>query len=265
MDSAPKPERNEKTKPIWDFMFHSLIILLVAIFIATLFTAWMPGYSPTFPRSNIRVENIPQDIPTRAISSTSQVEKTATPAATRIGVVAGHWGNDSGAVCADGLTEVEINLQTASLVQKLLKEKGYQVDLLEEFDSELMDYQAKALVSIHADSCDYINNNATGFKVAASMANTNPEQSALLTACLRNRYAQATGLPVHSLSVTIDMTSYHAFGEIGEDTAAAIIEIGFMNLDRELLTNQNDSVAQGIVNGIMCYLNNEDVAAPLVP
>jgi N-acetylmuramoyl-L-alanine amidase len=137
----------------------------------------------------------------------------------------------------------------------------YQVDLLEEFDPRLDQYKATALISIHADSCVYYNDQATGYKVAASLANPHPERSARLTACLRSRYGTATGLPVHSMSVTPDMTSYHAFGEIDENTTAAIIEIGFLNLDREYLTNNTDQVTEGIVKGILCYLNNESVSS----
>jgi N-acetylmuramoyl-L-alanine amidase len=259
METTGTSEEKIKPKRSWEIVYQLFFILLVGFTIATLYTAWTPGYSPTIIIPPKQSMSLPETLPTRQIHETTKAENTATPSQPRIGIVAGHWRNDSGAVCSDGLTEVEINLQTASLVQKLLKEKGYQVDLLEEFDPDLIDYNADALVSIHADSCEYINNNATGFKVAASMANINPERSALLTACLRSRYGEVTGLPVHSLSVTPDMTSYHAFGEIGENTAAAIIEIGFLNLDRELLTNQNDLVALGIVNGILCYLNNEEI------
>jgi N-acetylmuramoyl-L-alanine amidase len=157
---------------------------------------------------------------------------------------------------------VDINLDVASRVQKRLAELGYQVDLLEEFDSRLSGYKSVALVSIHADSCEYYNELATGFKVAASMANPHPEKSARLTSCLRHRYNQATGMAVHSQSVTPDMTSYHAFGEIDENTTAAIIEIGFLNLDREYLVNHTDEIATGIVNGILCYLNEEDIKTP---
>ena len=177
----------------------------------------------------------------------------------QVGIVAGHWKNDSGAVCADGLKEVDINLNIATLVQKILVDQGYQVDLLQEFDPRLDGYQAAALVSIHNDSCDFINNEATGFKVAAAFASKNPERTAQLISCMRARYAASTGLPLHSTSVTQDMTSYHAFGEISENTPAAIIETGFMNLDRTLLTQQPEKVAQGVAAGILCYLQNESL------
>jgi N-acetylmuramoyl-L-alanine amidase len=55
------------------------------------------------------------------------------------------------------------------------------------------------------------------------------------------------------------MTSYHAFDEINADTTAVIIEVGFLNLDRQILTQHQDLVAKGISDGILCYVRNEDV------
>jgi N-acetylmuramoyl-L-alanine amidase len=182
-----------------------------------------------------------------------------------IGIVAGHWKNDSGAVCPDGLTEADLNLTVATLVQKALVEQGYQVDLLAEFDQRLTGYQADALVSIHADSCLFVNTEATGYKVASAMATRHPDRAARLTACLRARYGQATNLRVHSTSVTPDMTSYHAFDEIDENTPAAIIETGFLNLDGPYLVANREQVAQGIIDGILCYLKNESITQPTAP
>ena len=114
----------------------------------------------------------------------------------------------------DGLTEESVNLKIAELVRQNLNEAGYDVDLLQEIDPRLNGYQALALVSIHNDSCDYINDQATGFKVAAAVSTIYPEKATRLTACLTQRYQAATGLPFHYNSVTPDMTDYHAFREI---------------------------------------------------
>jgi N-acetylmuramoyl-L-alanine amidase len=63
----------------------------------------------------------------------------------------------------------------------------------------------------------------------------------------------------HATSVTPDMTSYHAFDEISEETTAAIIETGFLNLDRQMLTKDRDKVVKGITDGILCFVRNEDI------
>ena len=237
-------------------MFRPLLIIIgVGFMIATLFTAFPePGVLP----------NSLSDGNSGALQAASDVSGSTTPTTRptpRIGLVAGHSGNDSGAVCPDalgGIREVDINLNIAALVRQNLIDLGYEVDLLAEFDSRLNGYQATALISIHADSCAYIEG-ATGFKVAAAKSTLYPEQAARLTNCLQTRYAQITNLTLHPGSVTVDMTDYHAFSEIYSLTPAAIIEVGFMNLDRQILTQQPDLLAEGVTSGILCYIRNEDV------
>lgn len=235
-----------------------LYIVIVGTIVATLFTAATPPgmFSGGF------AEKLMVALNTETTPTVTWPTPTPRPRP-RIGIVVGHWGdeNDPGAVCPDGLTELSINQDVATLVQQNLINEGFDVDLLKEFDPSLSGYQALALISIHADSCNYINDQATGFKVAASMNSYRPDKTARLTACLRNRYAITTHLKVHN-STTPDMSSYHAFEEIDENTPAVIIETGFMNLDRQILTQQTDLISTGITNGILCYIYNEDISNP---
>lgn len=245
--------------------FYNLqIVILTGIVIATLFTGWTePGLLPSnlaerFNSALQPLEPAPEgDYPT----------PTARPLP-HIGIVAGHSGNDPGAVCPDelgGIREVDVNLDIAERVRSSLVQEGYEVDLLTEFDPLLRNYRALVLVSIHADSCQYVNDQATGFKVAAAMSTAYPERALRLTNCLRTRYADATGLGFHAGSVTNDMTNYHSFEEINNDTPAAIIEVGFLNLDRDFLTQKPDLAGQGISNGVLCYLRNEDIPTQSAP
>ena len=80
-----------------------------------------------------------------------------------------------------------------------------------------------------------------------------------------DRYHTATGLSFHTNSITPDMTSYHAFSEIDPNTVAAIIEAGFLNLDQEILTQHTDQVADGVVSGILCFVNNENIEPTSAP
>lgn len=180
---------------------------------------------------------------------------TPTPHVPRIGIVAGHSGNDSGAVCPDGLQEADINMDVARRVIGLLTARGWQLDLLEEFDVRLNGYQADALLSIHADSCNVPGK--TGFKVTRAEASYLPESGDRLVECLSRRYEARTGLPFDPYTITYDMTRYHAFYEIDRTTPAAIIEAGFMLDDREILTEHSDLVAQGIADGLICFIENE--------
>jgi len=240
------------------------VILGVAFLMATLFAAWTPR--------GLFSGNLSEKL---AMMLTAQPDANPTLSGgdyprLRIGIVSGHWGYDSGAVCLDGngevtLTEVDLNLQIATLVQQKLTQSGFQVDLLQEFDPRLDGYNAVALVSIHNDSCAYIDENATGFKISAAMDTRDLNRAARLTGCLRDRYERVTGLHFHSGSITSDMREYHAFNEISDTTIAAIIEAGFMNLDREILTQHPDIIAEGIAQGIECFVNNESIESTPVP
>ncbi|MCZ2128302.1 MAG: N-acetylmuramoyl-L-alanine amidase [Anaerolineales bacterium] len=259
MESTDKPASAapRKRKPRGINPFFST--LGAAVLIATLFTAWTPNsFFANNLREQLRALLTPQAAVAQNAGSTAQPQ-------VRIGIVAGHMGNDSGAVCYDAssgqadLTEADVNLSIATLVRRSLVERGYQVDLLNEFDTRLNGYRAAALVSIHNDSCDYINDEATGFKVAASLETRDVNRAKRLIACITDRYKSATGLLYHANSITPDMTQYHAFSEIDPNTITAIIETGFLNLDRDLLTRRADLVAEGVTQGILCFINNESV------
>lgn len=255
-DNLPEPELTRR-RPGKGVFYYLQTTIVVAFVLATLFTAFTP--STLLPESLIA--DISRTFSGKLPNTTAEaVYASPTPRPRpRIGIVSGHWGNDSGAVCPNGTTEAEVNQDVATRVKEALIGQGYTVDLLKEFDPRLTDYTAMVLVSIHADSCTYINDQATGFKVAAAMSTMYPEKAARLTTCLRTRYASVTGLPFHPGSVTSDMTSYHAFSEINNETTAAIIETGFLNLDYEILTKHPDLIASGITQGILCFVRNEDI------
>ncbi len=229
-------------------------VFSVAILLATLFV----GFSPKMFSGNLDSLISGLLVPHTEGGPSSP---TKIRSAVRIGIVSGHWGNgeDPGAVCPDGTNEHDVNLKIASLVRQKLEAYGYNIDLLQEFDSRLEGYNAAVLLSIHADTCDVIDDQATGFKVAASTYSRDRNLADRLTACLDDRYIAATGLQLRPGSVTLDMTNYHAFSVIDPATTAAIIETGFLNLDRDILVNHPDTIADGVVAGIQCFVNNESV------
>lgn len=237
---------------------------LVAVLLATIFVAWTPtNFSTSSFSDRLALLLTPQPVAVNPGPGPAQQ-------ALRIGIVSGHRGNDSGAVCTDStgkvtLTEADVNFKVASLVQKKLVDRGFQVDLLNEFDTRLNGYRAVAIVSIHNDSCQYINDEATGFKVAAALNTRDANRAGRLLACLVDRYHRDTGLRFHPGSITPDMTGYHAFSEIDPNTVAAIIETGFLDLDQEILTQHTNQVADGVVDGILCYVNNENVEPTPMP
>lgn len=258
---VPDFESEVQTSPFKRAFRHLVVIAIVSAISATVFTAWKP--------TSLDPGEWTAQLVSQAESAAEGVQEFDPLASgdledLEIGVVAGHMGihpdtgyEDSGAVCPDGLTEAEVNVNIARLVVQGLEAAGYKASLLEEFDERLSGYRAIALVSIHADSCQWINEEASGFKVTSALDTAIPDRSQRLVACLVDRYSHTTGMRYHAGSITRDMTGYHSFYEIHSQTPAAIIETGFLYLDRDFLTEQPNIAARGIVDGILCYVNNE--------
>ncbi|MFN8443628.1 MAG: N-acetylmuramoyl-L-alanine amidase [Caldilineaceae bacterium] len=180
-----------------------------------------------------------------------------------IALISGHAGNDSGATCedADGtvtLKEADVVAEVAQRVGKRLTQAGASVTILEEFDPRLDNLEVDTLLSIHADSC--IDN--SGFKVAHSSSSQISEIDDRLVACLEDTYHTATKLATNPDTITHNMTEYHAWQKIAPTTPAAIIEIGFLGGDQELLTKHRAWAAKGISDGILCFLTNQPTSQP---
>jgi N-acetylmuramoyl-L-alanine amidase len=259
--------RRDVLQGVQRILLAALVVIALAVITMGMHAIWTWGQDDNTPVA------APEDTPAE---ETQTVVPTAIPAMTplptrgapvdplgaaptrarppKVGIVVGHWQNDVGAVCPDGLTEVDINLAVAKLVVSSLSRSGYDTDMMAEFSDQLDGYQADALVSIHADSCNVPE--ASGFKVARVSSSLVPELEDRLVAYLIEKYHEATGLQFHRHSITYDMTEYHAFYEIAPETPAAIIEVGFMDADRRLLTRKQELVAQGIVNGIKKFIDS---------
>lgn len=253
--------------PSRQVMRHLAVILIVAAILATVFTAWTPASLDPSELAGQLVAaiegRVTEPTPFSILGAAPQDEQI------RVGLVVGHLGlnretgvEDPGAVCQDGLTELMVNQEVGQIAARALEAAGITVDLLEEFDDRLFGYQAVALVSIHADSCTPINEAATGYKVVSALDTVVVDRSQRLTDCLIDRYARTTGLPFHRGSITRDMTGYHSFQEIHSQTPAAIIELGFLYLDRDFLTEEPETAARGVAEGILCYVNNEPAVLP---
>ena len=179
----------------------------------------------------------------------TRLEATSMMRDRHIGIVVGHKDHDSGAVCENGVTEGSTVARIADQTANQLRAMGATVDLLAEYDERLNGYEGDALVSIHADSCI----DRSGFKVARSETSVIPEIEDRLVDCLRQRYGEATGLSFDPVTITPDMTQYHAFKRVANGTPGAIVEIGFLGGDAGIIIDQPDMPARGIVNGVVCF------------
>ncbi|MDE3087982.1 MAG: N-acetylmuramoyl-L-alanine amidase [Chloroflexota bacterium] len=198
----------------------------------------------------------PAPIQTLLLLPTLTPTVTPTPTPPPIALLAGHSGGaDTGAICPDGLREVDVTTDVAQRAKLLLEVRGYRVNILAEFDARLSatrrDYAPRVFLAIHADSCVYY---ASGYKVARAEFSAIPQEDDRLTRCVSSAYAAATQLPFHEGSITRDMTHYHGLNEIDAQSPAAIIELGFLGSDHDILKNKRDVLAMGITDGIDSFL-----------
>jgi N-acetylmuramoyl-L-alanine amidase len=249
------------------------VVAVSGLLIATILSMWT---DPAALDARVRAElagaaainaaptAIPIDSPTPAITPNY---------VRRIGIISGHYGVppesygstfDPGAVCPDGLTENQVNFEIAQRVVVALREQNYRVDLLEEHDPNLDDYRGDALVSIHSNDCRDYGEIVSGFLVAKHEARPDGGPDQRLVNCLAQHYGTVTGLD-QRFGLTRDMTDYHIFSKINARTPGAIMELGFMFNDREILTTEQDKIAQGVVDGIVCFLQDGGGVVPITP
>ena len=245
-----------------------VVVMGVGMALSTVFTFWTPN--AVLPAGVLtQIESALQNVSSDTTPTGPTPVPSPTPALPKLGLVAGHNGpqNDPGANCPDGLTEAAVNLDIATRVKAGMEANGFQVDLLDEFDQRLNGYQALAVISIHNDTCAFIDADppASGFKVAGAVNGGAPERSKRLVACLIDRYPKQTALRYDFGRITLDMTQYHTYSEVDASTPVAIIETGYLNLDRKLLTEEPHRAAQGVIDGLLCYIQNEFVSVTPAP
>lgn len=249
------PQREEESISWLHWLMSNLriVIFLVLAFAGMIWVYWF--FSPAEATAEILATTGSQELSApfyKAAPDNPVVQRlTQSPGPLRIGIISGHKGFDSGAVCDDGLTEASVNQNIAEQVVARLQADGVPVDLLDEFDARLGKYGATAVVSIHADSCVYYHDQLTGYKLAPSSRT----ESAALEACVEAEYGRITQMPYHAHTITEHMTDYHVFRELPAGVPAVIIEVGFLNLDRNKLVNESDVLADGVYSGIRCYLD----------
>jgi len=224
-------------------------VISIAILVATLLTLWNP-------RKVFKTPNLYDLFQSEAALETYDNNLLVDDSRIRIGVLAGHWQNSTGEVCADGVIEADINYDIASRIKLNLEEKNFQVNLFPEFDLDLLNYEADALVAVYSGSCLQAPLPPSGFKIGTSLTAENPEKVNDLAVCLAENYQNYTNLPFTYEIINPDHSSYHIFRDLHPNTPAILIEIGTLSTDRDLITNRSNSIAEGIAAGITCYIEN---------
>ncbi len=188
----------------------------------------------------------------------------------RIGIQVGHWMTEN--VPAElgtritfqtgtswaGVSEVDVNMDTAQRIKAQLTARGYIVDIIP--TTVPIGYLADVFVALHADGDG--TGEKSGFKIAHG-SRRGPYEDKLVS-LLRDEYGKATGLEWDALGISRNMTAYFAFNwgryqhAAAAHTPAAILEMGFLSndIDREIMIDHADGVASAIVAGIQRFLDD---------
>lgn len=189
------------------------------------------------------------------------------PRRLRVALQAGHWKaaeapdelaglRDNGGTRGGGRYEWEVNLEIAQTAADLLREAGYEVEVLPATVPER--YQADLFVAIHADGND--DSSVHGYRVAAPRRDAT-RQAQEFADVLAGAYGEATGIRRIS-TVTRRMRGYYAFNSrryqhaIAPTTVGVIIETGFLTspTDRRVLIGDPSLAARGIFDGVSRFL-----------
>ena len=183
----------------------------------------------------------------------------------RIALQAGHWRADEAprelsglkgnGTAFQGTAEWETNLDIARRAATMLRELGYEVDVLPAVIPP--GYRAHLFIAIHADGSN--DPNASGYRVAAPRRDPTG-RAAEIVRLLEQSYGQETGLR-HLSTVTRRMQNYYAFNyrryehSLDPRTISAIIETGFLtsSRDRRVIMNDPDRAARGIVQAVSAF------------
>jgi N-acetylmuramoyl-L-alanine amidase len=239
------PINKERPRPYSSLRMIQSVIL-VAVTMATLFTFWNP-------HSFFSSQNSIALLPTPANADNTSSAKNQI----RIGIQIGHYKHNDGFVCPDGIKEVDVDYVVANKVSLLLGASQIGTEVMNEYDLNLLNYKADALISIHTRSCTDSSAAASGFTLGTSISAKETEKTNTLTACLAEQYSYNTGLVFNYLVIQDDQINSHTFLDINPQTPAVQIEAGSLAVDRGILLEGSDRAANGITAGILCYLKSQ--------
>jgi hypothetical protein len=191
------------------------------------------------------------------------------PGPKRVGLQAGHYQAEDAAdeyaslrrnpgAPGGGRIEWQVSIDVAQRAAEILRANGVEVDVLPTNIS--VRYRAHAFVAIHADGDE--SGRLRGYKTTRPNFSSIPEVDDQFDKIMYDEYGATTGLPDNSDYITGRMRNYYAFNARRYQHAVApgvpqvIVETAFMSnaVDRDILFNHADVVAQGIANGVLRFL-----------
>lgn len=190
----------------------------------------------------------------------------------RIALQAGHWRAHEAPRELSGLrnngtawkdtAEWEVNLDIAERAAEMLREDGYEVDILPAVIPP--GYRAHLFIAIHADGA--ADPNASGFRVAAPRRDATGRATEVVE-LMQDHYSEQTGIRLLP-SVTRRMQNYYAFNfrryehALHPMTVAVILETGFVTSerDRRVIFDEPDRAARGILETVRSFSVTADPA-----
>lgn len=195
------------------------------------------------------------------------------PGPKKVALQAGHWLyreapeelddlRSNPGTSGGGKAEWEVTLDIAERAAEMLRAAGVEVDVLP--TTVPVRYRAHAFVSIHTDgdSSGVLN----GYKVIGPGFSGAPAGDQALIDAINQEYPAVTGLPRQDSQISRRMTYYYAFNSRRYQHAVApgvpqvILETAFLTNagDRRLLLGDPDTIARGIANGVLKFLETSD-------
>ncbi len=241
----------------YSFFRAIITILFTALLTATLLVTFSPG-----------AEYIDQILPTLESRTIESGNPNQGGPKKIVALIPGHYGFDTGYQCGaeyNFVKENDVNLRVAIMVRDYLENRGYTIDFLHEFDPTLSDYTGLALVSIHTNSCDDSLKTPSGFNITTGGQNVYPSESKRLNDCLTYYYAQNSGLSFLGENYTPGEEYLYSFDTVNDYTTISIIHTGALSTDYRTISEKTESLAKGIADGIICYVENETVGSVYNP
>lgn len=238
-DSGSKSTPPEgKSKPVFSTGRVLQTIGLVALVLASVFTLWNPYKLFT------------EDEAAQANQAAISDEQAAT-----IGILVGHWKIDSGSVCENGIVEADVNEAIANQISIKLNALGYPVKLLSSNDLDLVNYRGPALVALFCGSCDEQTGNKSGFTIGTTLSASDLNTSNALAVCMGEIYQSSTKLDFSYEIISPNHAAYSIFEMVNPQTPVIYLEMGSLLYDQSVLIENSEKVANGIVNGILCFFD----------
>lgn len=221
-------------------------IVLVAAVLATLFTFWNPY--KLFSQQEVTQATY------QANADGSSAEYST------IGILVGHWKVDSGNICENDIVEANVTEAIANQVSVKLNALGYPVKLLAQTDLDLVNFRGPLLIAIYTGSCEDTPENKSGFSIGTTLSATDLNSSNALAVCMGEVYQAATNLDFSYEIIASDQPAYTYFQMVNPNTPMIYLEMGSLLYDQSVLIENSEKVANGIVNGIQCYLDTLEPA-----